>query len=183
MVAGRCDCFFLAARSRVTATSTSTLLQMMTSTAPTAVDVAALAQEHARYLTDVAKVQPPARLQALLELVDLRGEDTVIPPTDRKGLNPFLIPIARNKRDGSRLCYIRWPTQKEDMDLQVTMRAPSLKRVPPSSSHPTSPRHTPPTNSLPRPRHTPPAVPDDGRRGGTGGAGHRAGARPVWPLI
>ena len=124
MVTGRCRGFHVRApMPRHATTSTSTLLQMMTSTATPTADVAALAREHARYLTEVAKVQPPARLQALLELVDLRGEDTVIAPTDRKGLNPFLIPIARNKRDGSRLCYIRWPTQKDDMDLQVHARA------------------------------------------------------------
>ena len=33
-------------------------------------------------------------------------------------MNPFLIPLARCK-DGSVLSYIRWPTQKEDMDLQI----------------------------------------------------------------
>ena len=46
----------------------------------------------------------------------------VVPPTERSGLNPFLIPIARSKEskgNGGVLCYIRWPTQKDDMDLQL----------------------------------------------------------------
>jgi hypothetical protein len=75
--------------------------------------------EHTAYLRDVARVKSPQRLRALLELIDLQGEDTLISPTDRKGLNPFLIPLARNKKDNSRLCFIRWPTQKDEMDLQL----------------------------------------------------------------
>ena len=55
----------------------------------------------------------------MLEIIELQDSETLISPTDRKGLNPFLIPLARNKRDGSRLCYIRWPTQKDEMDLQL----------------------------------------------------------------
>lgn len=80
---------------------------------------ATMAKEHIAYLTDVARVKPPTRLQAMLEIMELQGTETLISPTDRKGLNPFLIPLARNKRDGSRLCYIRWPTQKDEMDLQL----------------------------------------------------------------
>ena len=80
---------------------------------------AAMAKEHIAYLTDVARVKPPKRLQAMLEIIELQDTETLISPTDRKGLNPFLIPFARNKRDGSRLCYIRWPTQKDEMDLQL----------------------------------------------------------------
>ena len=80
---------------------------------------AAMAKEHVAYLTDVARVKPPTRLQAMLEIIELQDLETLISPTDRKGLNPFLIPLTRNKRDGSRLCYIRWPTQKDDMELQL----------------------------------------------------------------
>ena len=80
---------------------------------------ATMAKEHVAYLTDVARVKPPTRLQAMLEIMELQGSETLISPTDRKGLNPFLIPLARNKQDGSRLCYIRWPTQKDEMDLQL----------------------------------------------------------------
>jgi hypothetical protein len=32
---------------------------------------------------------------------------------------PFLIPLCKFQVDGSLLCYIRWPTQKDDMDLQL----------------------------------------------------------------
>ena len=48
------------------------------------------------------------------------GKDEIIDPADyRRGMNPFLIPLAKSKEDGSILAYIRWPTQKEDMDLQL----------------------------------------------------------------
>lgn len=81
--------------------------------------VDAYVSEHTSYLRDVARVKAPERLRALLELIDLQGQDTLTSPTDRKGLNPFLIPLARNKKDNTRLCFIRWPTQKDEMDLQL----------------------------------------------------------------
>ena len=40
-------------------------------------------------------------------------------PDERTGLCPFLIPLSKNKQTGQFLCYIRWPTQKSDMDLQL----------------------------------------------------------------
>jgi len=44
--------------------------------------------------------------------------DEVVSPKERKELLPFLVPLTRSK-DGTQLCYIRWPTQKEDMELQL----------------------------------------------------------------
>jgi len=50
--------------------------------------------------------------------LQLKGE-SLLKPTEREGLNPFLIPLSRNTVDKSLLCYIRWPTQKDDMELQL----------------------------------------------------------------
>mmetsp|Transcript_22782 Transcript_22782/g.22011 ORF Transcript_22782/g.22011 Transcript_22782/m.22011 type:complete len:370 (+) Transcript_22782:93-1202(+) len=73
--------------------------------------------EHVAYMKDVAKVEPPARFQTLLQLLDI-SEETVVSPSVKAGLNPFLIPLSRDKY-GSMLCYMRWPTQKDGMDLQL----------------------------------------------------------------
>ena len=74
--------------------------------------------EYANFLTNVAMTNPPKRLATLLALLEMKGEEILV-PSDRKSLNPFLVPLSRFKTDKSMLCYIRWPTQKEDMDLQL----------------------------------------------------------------
>jgi hypothetical protein len=80
---------------------------------------------HREFLETVAKADViPKRLDALLKILAMDHEDDVIvSPTDRQGLNPFLVPIARSKKSTDPahgvLCYIRWPTQKEGMELQL----------------------------------------------------------------
>ena len=75
--------------------------------------------EHKAYLTNVAKAEPPRKLELLLQLLDMTVDEEIVSPSARDGLNPFLVPISRSKADSSMLCYIRWPTQKESMDLQL----------------------------------------------------------------
>lgn len=74
--------------------------------------------EYASFLTNVAKANPPRRLETLLSLLEMNGEE-MVHPSERSSLNPFLVPLSRSKADSSLLCYIRWPTQKDDMDLQL----------------------------------------------------------------
>lgn len=76
-----------------------------------------LSSEHESYLKDIALINPPARLQTLLTLLQARG-DEIVSPRKRASLNPFLIPLAKCS-DGTMVCYMRWPTQKADMDLQI----------------------------------------------------------------
>ena len=71
---------------------------------------------HTEFIKKHAAIDAPKRLETLLALLEFKGEK-LIQPDDRKGLNPFLIPVA--KIGESKLCYIRWPTQKVDMDLQL----------------------------------------------------------------
>lgn len=75
--------------------------------------------ETASFLQDVAKTAPPKRLGTLLKLLELDNNEDLVNPDERKGLCPFLVPLSRNKQTGQYLCYIRWPTQKSDMDLQL----------------------------------------------------------------
>lgn len=75
-------------------------------------------EKYESYLKNIAKVSPPKGLNALLNLITLKG-DELVNPSQRKDLIPFLVPISRDKSDNELLCYIRWPTQKEDMDLQL----------------------------------------------------------------
>lgn len=85
----------------------------MTSTATT------LYQEHVTFMENVAKTVPPRRLETLLQLLEMSPEEQIVSPTARVNMNPFLIPLSKNKKDESTLCYIRWPTQKDSMDLQL----------------------------------------------------------------
>lgn len=79
---------------------------------------AAYGDEHREFLSRIAKAQVPSRLDALLDLLPLLGLE-VVSPFERKGLNPLLVPVAKNHEDGSLLCFLRWPTQKDGMDLQL----------------------------------------------------------------
>lgn len=74
---------------------------------------------HKSFIQNIAKTAPPQRLDTLIELLALSGE-TIVEPAERnkQNLNPFLIPLSKHK-DGSMTCYIRWPTQKDTMDLQI----------------------------------------------------------------
>ena len=75
--------------------------------------------QHSMYLQNVAKAVPPPKLELLLQLLELTDDEEIVSPTSREGMNPFLIPLSKSKTDGGVLCYIRWPTQKESMDLQL----------------------------------------------------------------
>jgi hypothetical protein len=77
-----------------------------------------LAQEHARFLQDVAKVEVPSRLPALVETLKLQGLE-LVEPQKRHSLNPFFIPVGKDATTGHYVGFMRWPTQKEGMDLQI----------------------------------------------------------------
>lgn len=80
---------------------------------------AEIAEEHVTYLRDIARTEPPKKLELLLQLLEMSDDEKIVTPSQRKGMNPFLIPLSRREADNSTLCYIRWPTQKEGMDLQL----------------------------------------------------------------
>lgn len=73
---------------------------------------------HEKYLEEVAKVDIPKRLSVLLDLLEVQ-DYVLTKPNERSGLNPFFIPLAKNVKNGSFIGYMRWPTQKESMDLQI----------------------------------------------------------------
>jgi hypothetical protein len=76
------------------------------------------AELHKKFLAENAKISVPKRINTLFEILSIQGLE-VVSPLQRKGLNPLLIPLAKNNTDGSILCYLRWPTQKENMDIQI----------------------------------------------------------------
>jgi len=82
--------------------------------------------ELSNFLQNVAVTTAPKRLATLLALLDMSGTEELLSPSMviRKDMNPFLVPISRNIKDNSLLCYIRWPTQKDDMDLQIVRTTP-----------------------------------------------------------
>lgn len=74
---------------------------------------------HKSFIEDTAKVNAPPRLATLLQLLHMNGEEIVNPSErNKQNLNPFLIPLSKDK-SGSMTCYIRWPTQKDSLDLQI----------------------------------------------------------------
>jgi hypothetical protein len=81
---------------------------------------------HGTFLKAVALVDVPDTLPMLLSLLKLQGRK-LIHPEDRKGMNPFLIPISEWDH-GERLCYVRWPTMAKNteagLDLQIVVTTP-----------------------------------------------------------
>lgn len=85
--------------------------------------------KHVSFLSGPAKVDPiPQRFRTLLQILELKCKNSkeedfsnIVPcPTAaRKGINPFLVPIAENVVTKELLSFIRWPTQKANMDLQI----------------------------------------------------------------
>ena len=99
----------------------------MSNMATGAADV--VADPYSTFLSVVAKADPPKSLKTLLKLVELEGEELVDPRCAREGQNPFLVPISKKKGSDSLLCYLRWPTQKEDMELQLVRTTESGVRL------------------------------------------------------
>jgi hypothetical protein len=79
--------------------------------------------EHREFLKNVAKVEIPVKLDELLQILTIQKFD-LISPTNRRGMNPFVIPIAHSKKDDSYIGFLRWPTQKETMPLQIVKTNP-----------------------------------------------------------
>lgn len=81
-------------------------------------------ERHCQFIKNIAKYpNPSTRIETLFKLLQLRG-DIIMDPYQRNGMNPFLIPVAKLSKDidgseDSMLCFIRWPTQKDDMELQL----------------------------------------------------------------
>jgi hypothetical protein len=79
--------------------------------------------KHREFLKNVAKVEIPVKLDELLQILSIQKFE-LVDPTQRRGINPFVIPLAKNKKDGSFIGFLRWPTQKETMPMQVVRTNP-----------------------------------------------------------
>ena len=78
-----------------------------------------LGEDHSKFLKDIAKSETPKNMELLLRLMEISGEK-ILSPKDRKGMNPMLIPLTIGEdEEKGKLCYMRWPTQREDMELQL----------------------------------------------------------------
>lgn len=75
--------------------------------------------KHVEYLKTIANAEPPKKLETFFELLQLTDYE-IIEPTERKGLIPLVIPIAKKRMaEYPVLCFMRWPTQKQGIDLQI----------------------------------------------------------------
>ena len=104
--------------SRPTSSNGRCSLRMSSKTGLPSIDVT----PHVDYLRDVASVPHPADFQPQLELLvriltGTRG-CTMLSPSDRRGLHPLVIPLARDPADDTVIGLLRQPL-KPQLDLPV----------------------------------------------------------------
>eukprot|EP00897_Mesotaenium_endlicherianum_P008829 jgi/Mesen1/7975/ME000424S07147 len=87
------------------------------STVPCAAQAVTI-QDHKTFVKDVAGVEPPPLLPALLDILKLKGEEPTS-PADRRGMLPLAIPLTVNPTTGEVTALLRWPTAPEGMDMPV----------------------------------------------------------------
>lgn len=82
------------------------------------------------YMVNDAKIASTnkANVKKLLSLLQMSGTYSLLGWSGRadlskykkdKNINPFIIPIAKSTKNDRIIGYMRWPTQKEDMELQL----------------------------------------------------------------
>lgn len=82
------------------------------------------------YMINDAKIANTnkANVKKLLSLLQMSGTYSLLGWSGRadlskykkdKNINPFIIPIAKSTKNDRIIGYMRWPTQKEDMELQL----------------------------------------------------------------
>ena len=92
-------------------------------------------QSHGDFIENVAKFNVPKGIDILLDILSWQGNE-IVSPRARDGLNPFLIPLARSSADNEHICYLRWPTQKDTMELQIVKTCPAgVKLLSTSTEH------------------------------------------------
>ncbi|CAI5965764.1 unnamed protein product [Closterium sp. NIES-64] len=80
--------------------------------------MAAIATDHAAFLRDVAAIDPPPLLSALIRVLQAQGEQPVSPP-DRRGMVPLAVPLTRNPATGTVTALLRWPTAPPGRRLRL----------------------------------------------------------------
>jgi hypothetical protein len=78
----------------------------------------ATAPEHSTFLQEVAAMEAPASLQALLSVLQAKGESVVSPYGARRGIIPLAIPLTETA-EGEMTALLRWPTPASGMDVPV----------------------------------------------------------------
>lgn len=77
----------------------------------------ATASDHSVFLKEVAALEPPASLQALLNVLQAKGE-SVVSPYQRKGIIPLAVPLTVSQ-DGDMTALLRWPTPGSSVNVPV----------------------------------------------------------------
>ncbi|CAN6459712.1 unnamed protein product [Victoria cruziana] len=73
--------------------------------------------DHVSFVKEVAAFRPPEHLQCLLNMLQARGE-TIVAPSNRRGLIPLAIPLSENS-SGALTALLRWPTAPPEMEMPV----------------------------------------------------------------
>ncbi|KAK9809015.1 hypothetical protein WJX72_007933 [[Myrmecia] bisecta] len=100
------------------------------------------AEEHARYIDEIAMASRPARVATLLKVLNAQGHE-IVSPADRTGLHPLVVPLSKHAvqpapGDASVIgnetftCLLRWPESKRSIGMpvvQMSRNAPSMRLV------------------------------------------------------
>uniref|UniRef100_A0A7N0V872 Uncharacterized protein n=2 Tax=Kalanchoe fedtschenkoi TaxID=63787 RepID=A0A7N0V872_KALFE len=73
--------------------------------------------DHILFIKDVAATKPPAHLNYLLKMLQIKGE-SVISPGSRQGFIPIVVPLTRNN-SGAVTALLRWPTAPLGLEMPV----------------------------------------------------------------
>ncbi|XP_051141477.1 protein IN CHLOROPLAST ATPASE BIOGENESIS, chloroplastic-like isoform X3 [Andrographis paniculata] len=74
--------------------------------------------DHSSFIKDVAATPPPAHLNHLLRILQLRAGEELISPGAKKGLIPLVVPLSKTST-GSITALLRWPTAPAGMEMPV----------------------------------------------------------------
>ncbi|KAG0454802.1 hypothetical protein HPP92_023751 [Vanilla planifolia] len=73
--------------------------------------------DHVSFIRDVATINPPERLNCLINILQARGE-SIVSPGAKEGLIPLVIPLSKNS-SGALTSLLRWPTSPTGMEAPV----------------------------------------------------------------
>lgn len=90
----------------------------------------ALAGSHDMFIEEIAVCKSPKRLGAVMKALVAQGQK-MLPPTDREGLHPLLIPLTEDTNTSSITCLLRWPqpTMYTNMAMPIVQMKRGAKNV------------------------------------------------------
>ncbi|CAL8470236.1 g9778 [Coccomyxa elongata] len=91
------------------------------------------AHGHGRYIDEVATFPRPERLGSLLKVLEAQRQ-TIVPPSNRDGLQPLLIPLACHQSPAGPdeevyTCFLRWPDLSSSRGMPIVQTSKGSRQV------------------------------------------------------